>query len=101
MRITDLFRHGFGAIQRLQQKARQSLDKPQFRAWYDLAETNQSDEPGDRLERAFVTALPGCHSLCTYLQIIPGNTVVFLFQRRAKKSLAICSNGCILQCTRA
>ena len=65
MRITDLFRHGFGAIQRLQQKARQSLDKPQFRAWYDLAETNQSDEPGDRLERAFVTALLGRHPLCS------------------------------------
>ena len=41
------------------------LDKPQFRAWYDLAETNQSDEPGYRLERAFVTALLGRHSLCS------------------------------------
>ena len=62
--ITDLFRHGFGATLGLQQKARQSLDKPRFRAWYDLAETNQSDEPGDRLERAFVTALLGRHPLC-------------------------------------
>jgi hypothetical protein len=63
--ITDLFRHGFGATLGLQQEARQSLDKPQFSAWYDLAETNQSDEPGDRLERAFVTALLGRHSLCS------------------------------------
>ena len=63
--ITDLFRHGFGATIGLQQEARQSLDKPQFRAWYDLAETNQSDEPGYRLERAFVTALLGRHSLCS------------------------------------
>jgi hypothetical protein len=61
--ITDLFRHGFGATLGLQQEARQTLDKPRFRAWYDLAETNQSDEPGDRLERAFVTALLGRHPL--------------------------------------
>jgi hypothetical protein len=63
--ITDLFRHGFGATQGLQQEARQSLDKPRFRAWYDLTETKQSDEPGDRLERAFVTALLGRHPLCS------------------------------------
>ena len=61
--ITDLFRHGFSATLELQQEARQSLEKPRFRAWYDLAETNQSDEPGDRLERAFVTALLGRHPL--------------------------------------
>jgi hypothetical protein len=61
--ITDLFRHGFSATMGLQQEARQSLDKAQFRNWYGLAETNQSDEPGDRLERAFVTALLGRHPL--------------------------------------
>ena len=63
--ITDLFRHGFAATLGLQLEARQFLDKPQFRAWYTLAETNQSDEPGDRLERAFVTALLGRHPLCS------------------------------------
>jgi len=63
--ITDLFRHGFAATLGLQLEARQFLDKPQFRAWYNLAETNQSDEPGDRLERAFVTALLGRHPLCS------------------------------------
>jgi hypothetical protein len=63
--ITDLFRHGFAATLGLQQEVRQSLDKPRFRAWYDLAETNQSDEPGDRLERAFVTALLGRQPLCS------------------------------------
>ena len=61
--ITDLFRHGFGATLELQQEARQSLNEPQFRAWYDLTETQQSDEPGDRLERAFVAALLGRHPL--------------------------------------
>jgi len=61
--ITDLFRHGFAATLELQQEARQSLDKPGFRAWVDLAETHQSDEPGDRLERAFLTALLGRHPL--------------------------------------
>jgi len=61
--ITDLFRHGFGATMGLQQEARQSLNNPQFRAWVDLAETNQSDDPGDRLERAFITALLGRHPL--------------------------------------
>ena len=63
--ITDLFRHGFAATLGLQLEARQFLDKPQFRAWYNLAETNQSDEPGDRLERPFVTALLGRHPLCS------------------------------------
>lgn len=63
--ITDLFRHGFAATLGLQLEARQFLDKPQFRAWYNLAETNQSDEPGDRLERAFVAALLGRHPLCS------------------------------------
>ncbi len=61
--ITDLFRNGFAATMELQQEARRSLDRPQFRAWYDLTETNQSDEPGDRLERAFVTALLNRHPL--------------------------------------
>jgi hypothetical protein len=50
---------------RSKQEARQSLDKAQFRNWYDLAETNQSDESADRLERAFVTALLGRHPLCS------------------------------------
>lgn len=63
--INDLFRHGFGATLGLQQEARQSFDKPKFRSWYDLAETYQSDETGDRQERAFVTALLGRHPLCS------------------------------------
>jgi hypothetical protein len=61
--ITDLFRHGFAATLGLQQEARQALGEPRFRAWYDLAETNQSDESGDRLARAFVAALLGRHPL--------------------------------------
>ncbi len=63
--INDLFRHGFSATLELQQEARDFLDKPRFRAWYDLAETCQSDEPSDRLEQTFVTALRGHHPLCS------------------------------------
>ncbi|MBU1233421.1 MAG: hypothetical protein KKD01_03890, partial [Proteobacteria bacterium] len=61
--ITDLFRHGFAATQNLQQEMRQALRDPQFRAWYDLSETQQSDTSDDRLERAFVSALLSRHPL--------------------------------------
>jgi hypothetical protein len=61
--ITDLFRHGFAATLGLQQEVRQALREPRFHAWYNLPETEQSDEPGDRLERAFVTALLGRHPM--------------------------------------
>lgn len=61
--ITDLFRHGFAATQGLQQEVRQALREPRFRAWHDLADTQQSDEPLDRLERAFVSTLLGRHPL--------------------------------------
>jgi hypothetical protein len=61
--ITDLFRHGFAATLGLQQEARKALLEPRFRSWYDMAEAQQSDEPGDRLERAFVAALLGRHPL--------------------------------------
>ncbi|MDD3815061.1 MAG: DUF6178 family protein [Desulfocapsaceae bacterium] len=61
--ITDLFRHGFVATLGLQQEARKALLDPRFRSWYDLPEVQQSDEPGDRLERAFVAALLGRHPL--------------------------------------
>ncbi len=61
--ITDLFRHGFAATLGLRQEARQALCAPRFRAWYELADTNQSDDPGDRLERAFIAALLGHHPL--------------------------------------
>jgi len=61
--MTDLFRHGFAATQGLQQEVRQALREPRFGAWYELADTQQSDEPVDRLERAFVSALLGRHPL--------------------------------------
>lgn len=61
--VTDLFRHGFAATLGLQQEARQALREPRFRTWYELAEMSQSDEPGDRLERALVAALLGRHPL--------------------------------------
>jgi hypothetical protein len=61
--IVDLFRHGFAATIELKQEVLRALREPRFRAWYDLEEMNQSDEPGDRLERAFVSALLGRHPL--------------------------------------
>jgi hypothetical protein len=61
--ITDLFRHGFGATLALQQEVRQALAEPGFSDWYNLAQSSQSDEPGDRQERAFVAALQGRHPL--------------------------------------
>ncbi len=61
--INDLFRHGFAATQGLQKEVRQALREPRFSAWYNLPDTNQSDEPDDRLDRAFVTALLGRHPL--------------------------------------
>jgi hypothetical protein len=61
--MAELFRHGFGATLVLQKEVRQAMDEPRFRAWYDLADSRQSDEPGDRLERAFVAALLGHHPL--------------------------------------
>lgn len=61
--ITDLFRHGFAATLALRQEAQQALLQPQFRAWYELPDTQQSDESGDQQERAFVSALLGRHPL--------------------------------------
>ena len=61
--IIDLFRHGFAATLSLQQEMQQALREPRFSAWYNLPESEQSDEPGDRLDRAFVTALLGRHPL--------------------------------------
>jgi hypothetical protein len=57
--MTDLFRHGYGATTVLQKEVRQAMAEPGFTAWYTLADTEQSDEPADRLERAFVAALLG------------------------------------------
>ena len=65
--ITDLFRHGFAATQTLKHEAQQVLREPQFREWYNLSDTKQSDaldESSDQLNRAFVTALVGRHPLC-------------------------------------
>lgn len=65
--ITDLFRHGFAATMALQQEVQQALREPDFRGWFELADTEQSeqvDEMGDRLDRAFVSALHGQHPLC-------------------------------------
>jgi len=61
--ISDLFRHGFAAIQDLQQEIRLALRDSVFRAWYELAEPRQSDDSDDRLDRAFVSALLKRHPL--------------------------------------
>lgn len=64
--ITDLFRHGFVATLPLQKEARQALREPRFHDWYHLSDTRQSDEvdeSGAQLDRAFVGALLGRHPL--------------------------------------
>ncbi|MBU0482972.1 MAG: hypothetical protein KKB30_00460 [Proteobacteria bacterium] len=61
--ITDLFRHGFAATLSLRQEVQQAMQSPGFSDWYNLPETEQSDEPADRLERAFITALLKRHPL--------------------------------------
>lgn len=57
--MTDLFRHGYAATAVLQEEMRKAMTEPRFAAWYTLSDTEQSDEPADRLERAFVAALLG------------------------------------------
>jgi hypothetical protein len=61
--MTDLFRHGYGATLILQEEVRRALAESRFAAWYNLADTEQSDEPADRLERAFVAGLLNRHPL--------------------------------------
>jgi hypothetical protein len=64
--IIDLFRYGFAATLDLQQEVEQAMAEPVFLTWYELADTEQSeqaDETTDRLERAFVAALRGLHPL--------------------------------------
>lgn len=61
--INDLFRHGFAETLDLQQEVKQAMEEALFNAWYDLSDAEQSDEPEDRLDRAFVSALLGRHPL--------------------------------------
>lgn len=61
--ITDLFRHGFAATIPIRKAVNRALLEPKVLAWYNLADTAQSDEPGDRLERAFISALCAPHPL--------------------------------------
>lgn len=69
--INDLFRHGFAATLDLRQELRQAMHEPQFQSWYELVAMDQTDEPGDRLERAFVAGLNGRH--CLHGGIDPAN----------------------------
>lgn len=73
--ITDLFRHGFATTHGLQQEVRQALQEPRFRAWYDLSDANQSDDPEDRMDRAFVVALLGRHPLQGGFDLAGGEAV--------------------------
>lgn len=61
--MRDLFRHGYGATATLRQEIAQAMRLPLVQAWYQLPEMEQSDEPGDRLDRAFIRALLGRHPL--------------------------------------
>lgn len=57
--LRDLFRHGYAAVATLQQEVKQALRLPQVHAWYHLPEMEHSDEPADRLDRAFIRAQLG------------------------------------------
>ncbi len=62
--MNDLFRHGYGATLIMQEQVRKALaEERSFADWYNLADTEQSDEPADRLERAFVAGLLNRHPL--------------------------------------
>jgi hypothetical protein len=61
--MAELFRHGFSAALSLKREVKQAMLEPSFNAWYNTADAQQSDEPGDRLGRAFVTALLSRHPL--------------------------------------
>lgn len=61
--MTELFRHGFAATLVLKEEFRQALRQPGFRAWAELVEMEQTDEPAERLERAFVAGLRQIHPL--------------------------------------
>jgi hypothetical protein len=61
--MRDLFRHGYAATLALQKEIKQALRLPQVHDWYHLPEMKQSDEPDDRLDRAFVRAQLGRHPL--------------------------------------
>ena len=61
--MRDLFRHGYAATVPLQQEIKQALRLPHFHEWYNLPEMEQSDEPDDRLDRAFIRAQLGRHPL--------------------------------------
>lgn len=73
--VTDLFRHGFAAVQPLQQETQQALRNPAFQAWYDIPEMEQTDEPDDRLQRAFVAALFLRHPLQGGFDLVNGEKV--------------------------
>lgn len=55
--MQDLFRHGFAATATLRHEIKQAMGLPQVHDWYELVEMDQSDEPFDRLDRAFVRGL--------------------------------------------
>lgn len=61
--MRDLFRHGYAAVRALRQEVEKAMRLPMVQAWYDLPELEQSDEPSDRLDRAFIRAQLGRHPL--------------------------------------
>lgn len=61
--MRDLFRHGYAATTALQKEINQAMRSPRIDEWYHLPEMEQTDEPGDRLDRAFVCGLLNRHPL--------------------------------------
>ncbi len=61
--VSDLFKQGFWVAIALQKEVREALLKPCLQDWFDLETAQQSEESGDLLDRAFVTAILGRHPL--------------------------------------
>ncbi|MBA3014059.1 MAG: hypothetical protein KKD63_10555 [Proteobacteria bacterium] len=61
--MQDLFRHGYAATAILRSEVQQALSLSLVHDWYSMMEMDQSDEPGDRLDRAFISALLARHPL--------------------------------------
>lgn len=61
--LADLFRHGYVALRALRQEVNQAVALPRVHEWYQLPETEQTDELADRLDREFVRALLSPHPL--------------------------------------
>ena len=77
--VSDLFQHGFAASEDLQKETRQALQNPCLQAWFDLETAQQTEAPGDLLDRAFITAILGRHPLQSGFELTHPDAVKAFF----------------------